>query len=119
MARGHQQKAKACLRSRTASATEAAASPLMTTIAAASRRSRHADRFARALSSSRARMLASRNCCSRRVNLAHPANVIASSSWLPTKCSDGHRVYGPLAGPGNWLWGGDCYNHGNIVEFGW
>ncbi|RSN41921.1 hypothetical protein DMC64_27875 [Amycolatopsis sp. WAC 04197] len=40
-----------------------------------------------------------------------------SGAW--TKCSDGHETHGPLVGPGTWLWGGDCYNHGRIVNYGW
>ncbi|AEW92430.1 MULTISPECIES: hypothetical protein [Streptomycetaceae] len=38
-----------------------------------------------------------------------------SGSW--THCSDGTDIYGPLVGPGYWIFGGDCSGHG--VETNW
>jgi hypothetical protein len=40
-----------------------------------------------------------------------------SGAW--TECSDGSHHHGPLVGPGTWLWGGDCYGNGTIVNYGW
>ncbi|GAB3744359.1 hypothetical protein GCM10027598_78790 [Amycolatopsis oliviviridis] len=40
-----------------------------------------------------------------------------SGAW--TECSDGSHHHGPLVGPGTWLWGGDCYGNGRIVNYGW
>ena len=40
-----------------------------------------------------------------------------SGAW--THCSDGADVYGPAQGPGYWLFGGNCYGHGTITDYGW
>lgn len=40
-----------------------------------------------------------------------------SGAW--THCSDGADVYGPAQGPGYWLFGGNCYGHGTITNYGW
>lgn len=41
----------------------------------------------------------------------------SSGAW--THCSDGADVYGPAQGPGYWLFGGNCYGHGTITNYGW
>jgi hypothetical protein len=40
-----------------------------------------------------------------------------SGAW--THCSDGSDIHGPLQGPGYWAFGGNCYGHGTITNYGW
>jgi hypothetical protein len=28
-------------------------------------------------------------------------------------------VYGPSQGPGYWIFGGNCYGHGTVTNYGW
>ncbi|MET8993603.1 hypothetical protein [Amycolatopsis sp. Hca4] len=40
-----------------------------------------------------------------------------TGAW--THCSDGADIYGPAQGPGYWIFGGNCYGHGTITNYGW
>ncbi|MFE7614082.1 hypothetical protein [Streptomyces sp. NPDC057496] len=40
----------------------------------------------------------------------------SSGSW--TQCSDGTEIWGPLVGPGYWIFGGSCSGHGSVRDWG-
>ncbi|MFF9571056.1 hypothetical protein [Streptomyces sp. NPDC014685] len=40
----------------------------------------------------------------------------SSGSW--TQCSDGTEIWGPLVGPGYWVFGGSCSGHGSVRDWG-
>jgi hypothetical protein len=62
------------------------------------------------------------NYCNNFVNYGTSwradCNVDYGSSGSWTQCSDGTEIWGPLVGPGYWVFSGDCSGHGSVRDWG-
>ncbi|MFB7851599.1 hypothetical protein ACFYXP_28905 [Streptomyces sp. NPDC002466] len=62
------------------------------------------------------------NYCNNFVNYGTSwradCNVDYGRSGAWTQCSDGTEIWGPLVGPGYWIFGGSCSGHGSVRDWG-